>query len=116
MNIDLTKYTFVTHTRKDGRVETIAFSTFGGKSVRGKAICAEGDTFDEEKGKLLAAARCNAKVAAKRYNRAKHKIVEAEKAVGEATKFYDAMRHYRDDAYHAMIQAGSFKNKLEEEL
>ena len=116
MSIDMSKYTFVTHTRKDGRVEVIAFSTFGGKSVRGKAICAEGDIFDEEKGKLLAAARCNAKVAAKRYARAKQKIAEAEKAVADATKFYDKMRHYRDDSYHAMIQAGSFKNKLEGEL
>ena len=116
MSIDMSKYTFVTHTRKDGRVEIIAFSTFGGKSVRGKAICAEGDTFDEEKGKLLAAARCNEKIAVKRYKRAKRKIAEAEKAVADATKFYDNMRHYRDDAYHAMIQAGSFKNKLEDEL
>ena len=116
MNIDLTKYTFVTHTRKDGRVEIIAISTFAGKPVRGKAICAESDTFDEEKGKLLAAARCNEKIAAKRYARAKQKIAEAEKVVADATKFYDAMRHYRDDAYHAMIQAGSFKNKLEGEL
>ena len=116
MSIDMSKYTFVTHTRKDGRVEIIAFSTFGSKSVRGKAICAEGDTFDEEKGKLLAAARCNAKIATKRYARARRKIVEAEKAVADATKFYDKMRHYRDDSYHAMIQAGSFKNKLEGEL
>ena len=116
MSIDMSKYTFITHTRKDGRVEIIAFSTFGGKSVRGKAICADGDTFDEEKCKLLAAARCNAKIAAKRYARAKQKIAEAEKAVADATKFYDAMRHYRDDSYHAMIQAGSFKNKLEGEL
>ena len=116
MSIDMSTYTFITHTRKDGRVEIIAFSTFGGKSVRGKAICAEGDTFDEEKGKLLAAARCNEKIAVKRYKRAKRKIAEAEKAVADATKFYDAMRHYRDDAYHAMIQAGSFKNKTEDEL
>lgn len=116
MNIDLTKYTFVTHTRKDGRVEVIAISTFAGRPVRGKAICAEGDTFDEEKGKLLAAARCNEKIAVKRYARAKQKIDEAGKAVADATKFYDAMRHYRDDAYYAMVLAGSFKNKLEGEL
>lgn len=116
MNIDLTKYTYVTHTRKDGRVEVIAISTFAGKPVRGKAICAESDAFDEEKGKLLAAARCNAKIAVKRYTRARRKIVEAEKAVADATKFYDAMRHYRDDAYHAMIQAGSFQHKIEDEL
>ena len=116
MNIDLTKYIFVTHPRKDGRIEVIAISTFAGKPVRGKAICAESDTFDEEKGKLLAAARCNAKVAAKRYARAKQKIAEAGKAVADATKFYDAMRHYRDDAYYAMVLAGSFTNKLEGEL
>ena len=116
MSIDLTKYTFVTHTRKDGRVEVIAISTFAGKPVRGKAICAESDTFDEEKGKMLAAARCNAKVAAKRYARAQRKLAEAGKAVADATKFYEAMRHYRDDAYYAMVQAGSFTNKLEGEL
>ncbi len=116
MDIDLTKYTFVTHTRKDGRVEVIAISTFAGKPVRGKAICAKDDTFDYQKGIELAAARCNAKVAAKRYKRAKQKIAEAEKAVADATKFYDAMRHYRDDAYYAMIQAGSFTNKMEDEL
>ena len=116
MNIDLTKYTFVTHTRKDGRIEVIAISTFADKPVRGKAICAKDDIFDEEKGKLFAAVRCNAKIAIKRYNRAKQKIAEAEKAVADATKFYDKMRHYRDDAYHAMVQASSFKNKLEGEL
>ena len=116
MDIDLTKYTFVTHTRKDGRVEVIAISTFAGKPVRGKAICAKGDTFVYEKGIKLAAARCNEKIAVKRYKRAKQKIAEAEKAVAEATKFYDAMRHYRDDAYYAMVHAGSFTNKLEGEL
>ena len=116
MNIDLTKYTFVTHTRKDGRVEVIAISTFAGKPVRGKAICAESDTFDYQKGMELAAARCNAKVAAKRYARAKHKIAEAEKAIADATKFYDKMRHYRDDAYYAMTHANYDVKALEGEL
>ena len=116
MSIDLTKYKFVTHNRKDGRIEIIALATFAGKMVRGKAICAESDTFDEEKGKLLAAARCNEKIAAKRYARAQRKFAKAGKAVADATKFYDAMRHYRDDAYHAMVQAGYFTNKLEDEL
>ena len=116
MSIDLNKYKFITHNRKDGRVEIIALATFAGKMVRGKAICALDDAFDEEKGKLLAAARCNEKIAAKRYKRAQRKLAEAGKAVAEATKFYDAMRHYRDDAYYAMILAGSFENKLEGEL
>ena len=116
MNIDLTKYTFVTHTRKDGRVEVIAISTFAGKPVRGKAICAKDDIFDYTKGQELAAARCNAKVTAKRYARAKRKIAEAEKAVADATKFYDNMRHYRDDAYYAMTHANYDVKALEGEL
>lgn len=116
MNIDLTKYTFVTHTRKDGRVEVIAISTFAGKPVRGKAICAKDDTFDEEKGKLLAAARCNDKIAAKRYNRAKQKLAEAEKAVADAAKFYDAMRHYQEDAFLAKLNASKIVKETLSEL
>lgn len=116
MNIDLTKYTFVTHTRKDGRVEVIAISTFAGKPVRGKAICAKDDTFDEEKGKLLAAVRCNDKIATKRYNRAKQKLAEAEKAVADATKFYNIMRHYQEDAFLAKLNASKIVKETLSEL
>ena len=116
MNIDLTKYTFVTHTRKDGRVEVIAISTFAGKPVRGKAICAQSDTFDYQKGQELAAARCNDKIAVKRYNRAKQKLAEAEKAVADAAKFYDAMRHYQEDAFLAKLNASKIVKETLSEL
>lgn len=54
--------------------KVIATSTYAGKTVRGVAKCAEGDTFDLEKGKRLAALRCGEKVAKKRYERAADKV------------------------------------------
>ena len=50
--------------------KVIALSTYAGKTVRGIAKCHPDDKFDEEIGKKLAAARCNQKIAAKRYERA----------------------------------------------
>lgn len=50
--------------------KVIAVSTYAGKTVRGVATCAPGDEFNLEFGKKLAAARCNEKVAEKRYARA----------------------------------------------
>ena len=55
----------------------IATSTYAGQTVRGVALCAPEDEFNEAKGKELAAARCNEKVAQKRYNRAMNKSIEA---------------------------------------
>ena len=116
MSIDLTKYKFIEYKRQDGRMEIIAISTFAGKPVRGKAICALDDTFDRYKGMTLAAARCNEKIARKRYLRSKQKIREAEQCVLAATRYYDNMRHYHEDAYFNMIQAGKERNQLESEL
>ncbi len=116
MSIDLNKYQFITHERKDGRVEIIAISTFAGKPVRGKAICAADDTFDHQKGMTLAAARCNEKIAKKRYARSKRKIREAEDAVLVATRRYDAMRHYHEDAYLAANHASKYVKDLLSEL
>lgn len=56
--------------------KVIALSTYGGRTVRGVAKCHPGDTFNEEVGKALAAARCNEKVAIKRYARAQQKYKE----------------------------------------
>ena len=61
------KYKFII-LEKDRKV--IALSTYAGRTVRGVAVCAENDTFDVQKGKELAAARCALKVAQKRLNRA----------------------------------------------
>ena len=62
------KYKFYIAENKN---KVLATSTYAGKTIRGVAICADSDTFDLEKGKQLAAARCNAKVAAKRLANAK---------------------------------------------
>ena len=56
--------------------KVIALSTYAGRTVRGIAKCHPNDTFDEEYGKKLAAARCNAKIAEKRYARALSKYNE----------------------------------------
>ena len=116
MSIDLTRYKFIEHTRKDGRKEIIAISTFAGLPVRGKAICAADDNYDRYKGMSLAAARCNEKIADKRYKRSKKKIREAEKAVLEATRFYDNMRHYHEDSYMNRLNAIRECRELEGEL
>ena len=62
------KYKFIQNGNK-----VIALTRDDGKTIRGVAICSENDTFDLEKGKELAAARCALKVARRRWQRAKHK-------------------------------------------
>ena len=76
----------------------IAVSTFAGKPVRGVAICADRDEFSVERGKKLAAARCNVKVAQKRKARATRKMKEAAQASYEASVHYAKMVNYFDDA------------------
>ena len=77
----------------DGKV--IAVSSYAKKTVRGVAKCSPNDVFDLEKGKKLAAARCNLKVAQKRNYRALHnwaeKLVEnaiAQNELNEASDYY----------------------------
>lgn len=47
------------HFYTDGKRKVICVTTFAKKPVKGVAVCAEGDTFDLEKGKALAKARCD---------------------------------------------------------
>lgn len=62
--------------------------------MRGVAKCAPNDEFDLEYGKRLAAARCVAKIANKRVNRAVGKVNEAVEAVNTAiAHLYDMMRY-----------------------
>ena len=116
MNLDMSLYNFVEHRRPDGLTEIIAISTFAGKPVRGKAICAADDNYDIEKGKMLAAARCNAKIAEKRYKRSVCKINEAIELVAEAGRFYDKMKHYNDDSRTALIEAERLVDTLVSEM
>lgn len=106
-----TNYRYVMVGRK-----IIALSTYAGKTVRGVAICSEHDKFDVEKGKVLAAARCNEKVAAKRYERASQKL---NNALNEFNNAEDKLTHaeqYYHDAYLAYNSAAQHVDMLLKEL
>lgn len=97
-NYPLDKYKFYFHTTYDGTNEVIAASTYAGKIVKAKAKCAPDDQYNEEKGMKLAAARCNARVAAKRKARAAKLVKEAEANYEAAKAYYEKMIHYNADA------------------
>lgn len=106
MDFPINKYKFVTHNHPiHGGVEYIAISSYAGKAVRGKAICHEDDTYSEERGKQLAAARCGAKIADKRAKRAEKCFAYAQQELEKAQKMYNKMKCYRDDAHNAAQDA-----------
>ena len=75
----------------------VAISTFAHKKVAGVAKCAPGDTFDEEKGKALAAARCNLKIANKRRKWAAQCLAESiEIAAFWAKRESDMQKYFLD--------------------
>lgn len=88
------KYTYISTNGK----KIIALSTYAGKPVRGIAKCSDLDEFDEEKGKELAAARCNLKVAEKRWKSANDAMAEALDVCSIADKMYDKATSYYNDA------------------
>ena len=85
--------------------KVIALSSYGGRTVRGIAKCHPGDTFNEEVGKALAAARCNEKVAAKRYARAQQKYEEMCKEYKEYLNKVQKTCNYLRDSYEAYKEA-----------
>ena len=99
-NFPLEKYKFYEAGNK-----IIAVTTYAGKLVRGVSICHPSDNFSLETGKKLAAARCNEKVAMKRYARAQDKYIAACKARDEAEEYLGKMREYMNDSYVAMNEA-----------
>ena len=99
-NYPLEKYHFYVHGNR-----VIAVSTYAGKAVRGVAVCANDDTFDIEKGKQLAAARCNAKIAKKRLARAEAKIREACEDAKKADAHLERMGVYYSDSLQALWEA-----------
>lgn len=99
--LDMTKYSFYT----DGKTKVIAVSTYAGKVVRGVAKCDINDTFSFEKGKELAAARCNEKVAWKRLTRAENKRREITKEYMEIRVAIRKAIRYKEDSEKALIEA-----------
>ena len=84
----------------------IAISSYAGRTVKGVAKCHPNDEFDLEAGKALAAARCNKKIAAKRWARALKKYNEAFDEMNRIVEEYDKARSYMMDAREAFFAAG----------
>ncbi len=105
------KYRFFTQETPRG-IKTIAVTTYAGKTVRGTALCAPNDTYDEETGKKIAAARCNLKVAEKRLTRAEHKYYAAKVMEADARCYVDKMDRYWDDAEEAYWEANAVLEDL----
>lgn len=83
----------------------IAISTYAGRTVRGIAKCHPNDKFDEEFGKKLAAARCNKKIADKRYARSLKKFHEVDALLRFFKAEVDSAREYVADSFEALMQA-----------
>lgn len=90
-----------------------ATSTYGGKEVSAVAKCDPKDEFDIDKGKELAALRCNTKIATKRLQRANHKLNEAETEFIKAYKKWVKMLHYYEDSKEALNEAAAEKEAFE---
>lgn len=98
MKYSLDKYKFYQFKNENGGTTISAVSTYAGRTVKGYAKCDPRDEFDVEKGKKLAAARCNLKIAEKRKMRAGTKYIEASVAADKAAEHFDKMKAYFMDA------------------
>lgn len=96
--------------------KVIACSTYSGKTVRGVSICHPEDKFDVEIGKRLAAARCNEKIAEKRFARAQSKYLEACKARDAALIHVHDMKEYMNDSFIAMNEAAQACDNIIKEI
>ena len=102
----LEKYKFYIAKKITGEpYKVIATSSYAGKTVRGVSKCASDDTFDLEKGKKLAAARCNVKIAEKRARRAKRELSRALCDMMTANERASEMKTYYSDSEAAKKKA-----------
>ena len=107
MKYSLDKYKFYQYKDKNAKVTVAAASTYAGRTVKGYAKCDPRDQFSIEKGKELAAARCNAKIAAKRVKRASAKYLEAQQQLADAKRFMARMTEYYTDAVDKLDEANA---------
>ena len=105
------KYKIIVHDN-----EVIAISTFAGKTVKGVAKADPRDEFDVEIGKELAIARCAAKIAIKRQNRAKKSVANAQAKLAEAVAWEKKMSDYAADSILAASKAIDTLHALEQKL
>lgn len=95
------KYKIVVHQHPEYHTtEIIAMSTYAGQVVKGKAICHINDEYNEEDGRKLAIARCAAKIAKKRNDRANRLLKKALEQREMAEKYVADMARYQADAFN----------------
>lgn len=92
---DINRYRYYS----DGENKIVAVSSYAGKTVRGVAKCDPRDTFDMEKGKALAAARCSVRVADRRHKYAAKEFLKALHDLEVAQNRVDQMREYMQDSF-----------------
>lgn len=113
MRYPVEKYNIVVHQHKDYKTtEIIAYSTYAGKVVKGNAIVHENDTYNEEKGKKLAIARCAEKIARKRQARSARLLKKAHDQLKMAQKYVDDMAQYNADACAEVAEAQTDLQKI----
>lgn len=112
MEYSLDKYKYYV----DSKNAIHAVSSYAGRAVRGVAKCDPKDDFNLEKGKELAAARCQAKVSTLRLKRATKKLAEAERMLEMAQKYYDAMIVYFNDSARDKEMYDSVAERLRNEM
>ena len=83
----------------------LASAKFAGYWVSGMAKCHPEDTFNEDFGKALAAARCNKKIAERRYARAMKRYKEATAEYHKAHEQLSDMSEYLTTAYELLKDA-----------
>lgn len=107
------KYKYKHYVRKrDGANVVIAFSTYAKKPVKGVAVCHPNDEFDMEKGKQLAAAACNEKVARLRLRRAKAELSMVIEYFDNAKDWLIETNQYVADAEENLHRAQTELNAL----
>ena len=108
MRYPIEKYQIIKHQHPEYLgVEIIAKSTYAGKVVKGKAVCHNGDTYNEDKGIKLAVARCAEKIAKKRAARATRLLKKANEQLAMAQKYVADMTAYHTDAVAELAEAQS---------
>ncbi len=117
MRYPIEKYQIIKHQHPDYLgVEIIARSTYAGQVVKGKAICHNADTYNEEKGVKLAVARCAEKIAKKRAARAASLLKKANEQLVMAQKYVADMTDYYNDANAEVIEAQVELNQILSEM
>ena len=106
-------YAFETVRNDGSKVPTVvAISTYAGKTVKGYAKLDPKDEFNWEKGRDLAIARCNAKIAAKREARAQMKLAEALEILDMAKAHLNDMLDYHSNSTEKLAEANAHVTKV----